>query len=98
MHFGLKTGRTGRDIQRANLDLFVVAMPQFTSAARAGDQAFRSEDHYENENHAEDLVTNVAKGEAGENVGNGYENAVHEVTRISGQRIELGQNKFVDRI
>src|SRR5437764_12739561 len=71
---------------------------QFTPSACAGDKPLRAEDHHHDKYDAKDQVTNIAEGEAGNDLSNRRQDRMQDVSRISGQCIELRENKLVDSI
>src|SRR5579872_2877957 len=71
---------------------------QFASAAGAGNQPFRTEDHDYDENNAEDQVTDIAERKARDDLCNGIMDKVHDVCWVRGPGVELCQNEFIDGI
>src|SRR5579863_6786003 len=73
-------------------------MMQLAPSAGAWDKSLRPEYHHDNQNNAENQVTNIAKGKAGDNLHNCVVNRIDNGSWVRRQCVQLRQNKLVDCI
>src|SRR5438128_292325 len=83
-HFRFKAWSSRHYIQRANFNVFIGNPVQFTTSPGTRDEPFWTEDHQRYQNDAKDQVTDVAEGEAGDEMRNACIDWMQETGWIRG--------------